>query len=253
MADILDPRLPVSQSALSGVDLTPAKPLPRSLLILLTCGTVGGLLYTTMYLIEGVTRPDFDAWQQTISVLSLGPGGWVQQVDFVFLGLVTLALAFVWRQILKGGVGATWYPIMRCLEGLGLIGAGFFSVDPAPGYPKGAILTSTLHGTIHTICALVVITSIAVGYFVLARRFAQEPRWGRGWAVYSVICGLLTLFLFAIFLNEPDSAIAGLIERLATSGVSRPFDLIVLVRLWLGAGFTSPGLSNGVLRKEQGV
>jgi hypothetical protein len=33
---------------------------------------------------------------------------------------------------------------MRCLEGLGLIGAGFFSVDPAPGYPKGAILTSTL-------------------------------------------------------------------------------------------------------------
>ncbi|MFL5702688.1 MAG: hypothetical protein ACJ8AG_07645 [Ktedonobacteraceae bacterium] len=33
-----------------------------------------------------------------------------------------------------------------------------------------------------------------------------------------------------------------IIERLATSGVSRPFDLIVLVRVWLGAGFTSPGL-----------
>jgi uncharacterized protein DUF998 len=253
MADTPDPRLFASQPALSGGDLTPARPLSRSLLILLTCGTVGGLLYTAIYLIEGAIRPDYDAWQQTISALSLGPGGWVQQVDFVFFGLVTIALAFIWRQILKGGVGATWYPIMRGLEGLALIGAGFFSVDPAPGYPKGAILTSTLHGTIHTMCALVVITSIAIGYFVLARRFAQEPRWGRGWAVYSIISGLLTLFLFAIFLNEPGSAIAGLIERLATSGVSRPFDVIVLVRVWLGVGFTSPGLSNGVLRKEKGI
>ena len=59
-------------------------------------------------------------WQQTISALSLGPGGWVQQVVFVFFGLVTIALAFIWRQILKGGVGATWYPIMRGLEGLAL-------------------------------------------------------------------------------------------------------------------------------------
>jgi hypothetical protein len=250
MAGIPDPRLQASQPALSGADLTPARPLSRSLLILLTCGTVGGLLYTTTFLIEGVTRPDYDAWQQTISALSLGPGGWVQQVDFVFFGLVTIALAFIWRQILKGGVGATWYPIMRGLEGLSLIGAGIFSVDPAPGYPRGAHLSSTLHGTIHTMCALVVLTSIALGYFVLARRFAQEPRWGRGWAVYSVISGLLTLLLFAIFLNEPDSAIAGLIERLATSGVSRPFDLIVLVRVWLGAGFTLPGLSNGVFRNE---
>ena len=78
MADIPDPRLQASQPALSGADLTPPRPLSRSLLILLTCGTVGGLLYTTTYLIEGVTRPDYDAWQQTISTLSLGPGGWVQ-------------------------------------------------------------------------------------------------------------------------------------------------------------------------------
>jgi hypothetical protein len=77
-----------------------------------------------------------------------------------------------------------------------------------------------------------------------------EPRWRRGWAVYSVSSGLLTLLSFAIFLTWPSSAIAGLIERLATSGVSRPFDFIVLVRVWLWAGFASPVLaSRGLARR----
>ncbi|HEX6556015.1 MAG TPA: hypothetical protein VF026_24870 [Ktedonobacteraceae bacterium] len=52
----------------------------------------------------------------------------------------------------------------------------------------------------------------------------------------------LTFLIIDCLLQEPSSAIAGLIERLATSGVSRTFDLIVLVRVWLGAGFTSPSL-----------
>jgi hypothetical protein len=244
MAGIPDHRLSTGQPALSGTDLPRERPLSRSLLILFTCGTAGVFLFTIVYLIEGATRPDFNAWQQTISALSLGPGGWVQQVNFVCLGLIMIGMAFVWHQILKGSVGATWYPIMCGLEGLALIGAGFFSQDPA-GYPKGIVLTSpTLHGTIHGFCALAVAISMGVGYFVLARRFAREPRWRRGWAVYSLISGLLTLLLFAAFLSAPSSPIAGLIERLATGGVSRPFELIVLVRFWLGAGFSSPDLSN---------
>lgn len=244
MADVPDRLVTTGPSSAPGTiraDVSRTNPLSRSLLILLTCGTAGSLLFTTTYLIEGATRLDYNAWQQAVSALSLGPGGWVQQINFVFFGLVTIAMAFVWRQILTGGVGATWYPIMRCLEGLGLMVDGFFSQDPA-GYPRGAaLLTSpTSHAIIHQIFAFVCITAMAVGYFVLARRFAQEPGFGRGWAVYSVLTGLLTMLLIAIFgtLTSQHSAIAGVFERLATSGVSTPFGLILLIRLWFGAGFT---------------
>lgn len=250
MAETPDRLLPASQSAALGAAwarLPISKPLSRSLLILLTCGSVGSLLFTITYLVEGATRPGYNAWEQAVSALSLGPDGWVQQANFVFFGLVTIAMAFVWRQILKGGVGATWYPIVRVLEGLGLMIDGFFSQDPA-GYPGGAaVLTSpTSHAIIHQIFAFVCIIAIAVGYFVLARRFAQEPQWGRGWAVYSVITGMLTMLLIAVFgaLTSQHSAIAGLFERLATSGVSTPFGLIVLIRVWLGAGFVSSGPSS---------
>jgi hypothetical protein len=84
------------------------------------------VLFTIVYLIEGATRPDYSAWQQAINALSLGPGGWVQQVNFVVFGVIIIWTAFAWRKFLKGGVGATWYPIFRVLEGLGLIVDGFF-------------------------------------------------------------------------------------------------------------------------------
>jgi hypothetical protein len=44
----------------------------------LTCGTAGAVLFAVSYLIEGATRTDCNPWQQAISVLSLGPGGWVR-------------------------------------------------------------------------------------------------------------------------------------------------------------------------------
>ncbi len=216
------------------------RPVPTTLLLWLSCGTIGSVLFTIVYLIEGATRPDYSAWQQAISALSLGPGGWVQQVNFVAFGVIIIWTAFAWRKFLKGGVGATWYAIFRVLEGLGLIVDGFFSQDPAFGYPKGAALTApTLHGAIHVIFAFVSIIAIVLGLFVLARRFAEEPGW-RGWATYSVLTGILTIVLITVFgvLNGQHSEIAGLFERLATS-LGTLWGLVFLTRLWMGTGFGS--------------
>lgn len=209
--------------------------IPRPLLIWLSCGTLGSLLFTTTYLIEGVTRPGYSAWQQSISALSLGPGGWLQQVNFVVFGVIIVSTAFAWRRFLKGGVSATWYPIFRTLEGLGLIMDGFFSTDPGPGYPPGTVLAaSTLSGEIHNIFAYVAIGSIALGFFVLARRFVGVPHW-RGWVAYSVLTGLLTIVFIATFgaASGQHSAIAGIFERLATS-FGTLWGLIFFVRLWMG-------------------
>ena len=175
------------------------------------------LLFTLTYLIEGVTRTGYDAWQQAISLLSLGPGGFVQQVNFVIFGILMLCSAFGWRTVLKGGRAETWFPLLRGLAGLSLILVGIFSQDPVPGYPPGAVMTATtFHAVIHVVFSFVTITSLAVSDFVIARRFAVEPRW-QGWATYSVITGVLIIVFIAIFgaQNGNSGATAGLFERLA--------------------------------------
>lgn len=225
-----------------GYEATPlrtTRPVPIGLLLWLSCGTIASVLFAATYLIEGATRPDYNALQQPISALSLGPGGWVQQVNFVVFGVVVISTVFAWRQLLKGGASAIWYPICRFFEGLGLVVVGIFSQDPAVGYPKGAtVVPPTLHGTIHIVFTFVAITAIALGFFVIALRFAREPHW-RGWATYSVISGILTIVFIATFgiLTSQHSGIAGIFERLASTGVGATWGIIFLARLWTGTGF----------------
>src|SRR5580704_6140199 len=73
---------------------------------LVASGTLGGLLFTAVYLIEGATRPGYDPWGQAISALSLGPGGWIQRVNFIVFGLLMIAAAAGWRRLLLPGAGA---------------------------------------------------------------------------------------------------------------------------------------------------
>jgi Protein of unknown function (DUF998) len=219
---------PVSQRpTLDGAMLSPAT------LALIACGTLGGVLFAVVYLIEGATRPGYIAWQQAISALSLGPGGWVQQVNFVIFGVLTLCSAVGWRQALATGAASTWYPTLKGISGLGLIVDGFFSQDPAPGYPVGAVVGAhSLHGEIHVVVAFVIITAIIVEEFVLAWRFAREPRW-RVWAPLAVVTGLLTIVFIALFgASGSHGGIAGLYERLST-GVNSMLSVAILTRLWL--------------------
>ena len=123
-----------------------ATPLPWTLLVWLTVGVAGTLLFPLIYLIEGATRPGYDAWRQTISSLSFGPTGWVQQLNCALCGVSVLWLAFVWRKILAGGVCATWYPLLRGIEGLGLVAIAFITLDP-----------------LHTACLIVIVNAMSFG------------------------------------------------------------------------------------------
>ncbi len=217
---------------------------------LLMCAPVGSVLFTTAYLIEGATRPGYNAWQQAISALSLGHGGWVQVVNFLVYGLFVCCSAVGWRAALKPGVGAVLVPFFEGLTGLSLIVCGIFSQDPAPGYPLGAMIPLvTTHGFIHLISSIVAMTSLIAVCFVLAWRFAKEPHW-RTWAVYAVISGMLTMVFMAGFgasmahgANGLFVGPAGLFERLAL--VSHSILMILLVaRLYAGTGCVSPQSEN---------
>ena len=43
----------------------------------LACGAIGPLLFIVVFLIEGAIRPDYSAWHNAVSSLSLGGQGWM--------------------------------------------------------------------------------------------------------------------------------------------------------------------------------
>lgn len=199
---------------------------------LVSCSAVGAFLFTGTYLLEGIARPGYDSWQQPISALSLGSGGWVQQVNFVIFGVLMLLSAFGWYHVLRPGRASIWFPLFQGFAGFSLIVLGFFSMDPLPGYPPGAVLTaSTVHGTLHSVFADVVILSLACGCFVFARRFAIESRW-RGWATYSVMTGVLILVFFWLFVHTAATGLpAGLFER-ESAGAHSLWSFLLVVTLF---------------------
>lgn len=216
------------------------QPVLRTLLLWLTLGGASAALFTVVYLIEGVTRPRYDAMSQAISALALGPGGWLQQANFIVFGACLLGVAVAWRATLRGSAGAVVYPVIRGVEGVAFIAVGLFSDDPTRGYPPGATLTpTTFHGEIHIIGAYVIVSSMALGLCVMAWRFARELHWW-GWATFSVVGAILTLFFMALFGMAQGGgagvAYAGLYERLATNSET-VWTLALIIAMWAGARF----------------
>ena len=191
---------------------------------LITCGAIGPLLFILVILVEGATRPGYSAWHNFASDLSLSNQGWIQIANFLICGVLMLCFALGLRQVLRSGKGALWGPLLLGIFGLSLLIAGFFVTDPSLGYypPGTSSSTHTLHGTIHGANAPLAFGSLAIAIFVLARRFASDPAW-RGWAIYSLITGILFVGFFIACLAVavldqrgvlPNSP-AGLLERIA--------------------------------------
>ena len=199
--------------------------------LLLAAGTAGGLVFTGVYLAEGATRAGYRALAQPISALSLGPGGWVQQLNFITFGVLVCLSAVGWRAALASGRGALAFPMLRLVAGVGLVMDGLFAQDPSGGYPPGARAgVPTVHGQLHTLFAMITITALAAGCFVLARRFAAEPGWRR-WAVAAAAAGVVTIvFITAFGAAGGHGGLAGLWER-AAGGATSVLTLAVLVRL----------------------
>jgi hypothetical protein len=195
-----------------------ARPVPRSQLLWLTAGTAGTLLFPLIYLIEGATLPGYDPWRETISALAFGPAGWMQQLNFALCGVSVLVSAYAWRRILTGGVCARWYPALRGIEGLALVAIAAVKLDPW-----------------HTVLLIVIVSTMTLALFVIARRFWRRSLW-RGWAAFSIGMGLWLMTMMSLFGASlaPHSALGaytGLFERLATNA-DTIWSVAIVTRLW---------------------
>src|SRR5215470_1836213 len=210
------PRAVTPRPPRAGLD---GRPLSVRAWLLLAVGTVGGLVFTGVYLAEGATRAGYRTLAQPVSALSLGPGGWVQQLNFIVFGVLVCLSAAGWRAALAPGRGAVAFPVLRMIAGVGLVMDGLFAQDPSGGYPPGARAgVATIHGQVHTLFAMITITALAAGCFVLARRFAAEPAWG-WWSVPGAVAGVATIAFIAAFGAAGGTSVltVTVLARLATT------------------------------------
>ena len=166
--------------------------------VLLLCGVVAGPLYVIVGVIEMLTRSGFDPTRHDLSLMSNGDWGWIHISLLILTGLLTIAGAVGMRRVLRGGRGGTWGPLLLGIYGLGLIGAGFFTADPALGFPPGTPADAhaiSWHGLLHFICGVIGFLGLIAACFVFARRFAAQRQ--RGWVAYSVATGVIYLAAFA--------------------------------------------------------
>ena len=172
--------------------------LTKQTRVLLICGLIAGSFYIVVGLIQALTRPGFDIMRHDLSLLANGDLGWIQVTNLVLTGLLVGAFAVGMRRTLSAGPGRTWGPILLGVYGIGLIGAGFFTADPAFGFPPGTPAdahTISWHGLLHIITAGIGFLALIAACFVLARRFASQRQ--RGWAAYSLATGVIFFAAFA--------------------------------------------------------
>jgi len=80
--------------------------------LLLVCGVVAGPLFVMTFIAEGATRADYSPPRHSISSLARGPSGWVQTVNFLAAGGLSLAFAVGLRASLRGTPRPRWEPIL---------------------------------------------------------------------------------------------------------------------------------------------
>ncbi len=173
-------------------------------------------------------RAGYDALRHPVSSLALGPGGWVQTLNFTIAGGLYLAgtvgLARAGRTgdpDLRGAGRPV--PVLIGAAALGLVGAGAFVTDPISGYPPGTpdvLGEYTTSGALHDLASIPTFLGIPAAALLYAAGSARQGR--RSWAAYSAASGMgmlaATIAASLAFSQAPGLvAVGGLLQRAAVT------------------------------------
>jgi hypothetical membrane protein len=182
-------------------------------------GMLGPLMFTATFTIEGWLRPGYDARRMFISALSLGPRGWIQIVNFMFLGITLVVFSRSVAAAIREGRASRAGHVLLTIVGTALFVSGPFVMDP-----MGTVREqTTVHGILHGIFGAVVFSLTPVVCFVFWRRFHTDTNWRtlRGWTLGAAVMIAIAVVLLRIGTpSPPESGNAltswiGLIQRAA--------------------------------------
>jgi len=163
---------------------------------LLRCGILAGPFYLALGLIQGKLRDGFDLARHPLSLLAVGPGGWVQTANFVLTGLLVLAAAVGFARALASG--SRTVPWLVGAFGLSMIVAAVFPADPMdgfpPGTPKGPPASISPTGLAHFASAALGLTFLSIACFVAVRAMSRRGAPLLAWL--SLLTGLAILLGF---------------------------------------------------------
>jgi hypothetical membrane protein len=173
---------------------SPATRVTRSLL---GYGVIAGPFYVAVSLAQALTRDGFRLDKHSWSLLENGSLGWIQVANFIITGLMTVAAAVGLRRAMTAGRGRRWAPSLIAVYGVGMLGAGFFTADPAQGFPIGTpeVTTVSWHGMLHFLSGGIGFLCVIAACLVLGSRFARASRTGLAW--FSRVTGVAFLAAFA--------------------------------------------------------
>lgn len=202
----------------------------RSLSLLAWAGIIGPVLFTATFMAqEASRRSEYDPLAEPVSALAAGPNGWIQQVNFVVFGLVTIAFVLGLHRGLRPTRAGIAGPALLFLSGIGLLLAAIF-----PLRQDAAGVTYDPGG--HIVAGFLFFMTSAAGLIVVSRRLARDPKW-RSLATYSLATGIVAFagFLAGGGLVMPDDAPlhdwAGLYQRVLVVAVLFPCRIMLSVRL----------------------
>jgi hypothetical protein len=175
---------------------------------LLRSGMASGPVYIAVGLAQVLTREGFDVRRHALSLLSNGDFGWIQVGNFLLSGILVIGGAIGARRLLHSSRGGTWGPLLLAAYGVGLIGAGLFVADPAPGFPPGTTVPAgamSRDGLLHFVFGGFGFYALIAASLVFAGRFARIGR--RRWAVYSGFSGVAFFGAFGAIASGSTSPI----------------------------------------------
>jgi len=193
-------------------------------------GMIGPILFTLTFLAQEAFRVgEYSPIRETVSALEAGPNGWVQQLNFVVFGALTMAFAVgLHRALRPTGLGVVG-PALFFVSGIGATLAAVF-----PLREDGAGVTYDPSG--HFAAGMMFFTSSALALVVVSFRLAKDPRW-RGLAVYARVAGIVLLLSNPVMgvLVVPDGAPlhdwAGLAQRILVLVILFPARIALSHRL----------------------
>lgn len=163
---------------------------------LLQWGVAAGPFYLAVGLIQALVRDGFDLGRHPLSVLSNGPGGWVQTANFALTGCMVIAAAIgIGRALRPHAKGSGW---ILGVFGVSMILAAVFPADPVDGFPvgtpEGFPTTVSTTGMIHFAVGALGFLALAVSCMTVGVALSRraQPRIAR----LSFLAGLTVILGF---------------------------------------------------------